>query len=52
MPRGVKVYGFSPLRAEPGEPNAGELMHNHDERISLANLQFALRMPNWRSSGA
>jgi acetylornithine deacetylase/succinyl-diaminopimelate desuccinylase-like protein len=42
VPRGVKVYGFSPLRAEPGEPNAAELMHNHDERISLANLRFAL----------
>jgi acetylornithine deacetylase/succinyl-diaminopimelate desuccinylase-like protein len=43
VPRGVKVYGFSPLRNEPGEPSAAELMHNHDERISLANLRFALR---------
>ncbi|MGI8588944.1 MAG: M20/M25/M40 family metallo-hydrolase [Chloroflexia bacterium] len=42
VPRGVKVYGFSPSRAEPGEPSAPDLMHNHDERISLANLKFAL----------
>ena len=42
VPRGVKVYGFSPLRNEPGEPAATSLMHNHDERISLANLRFAL----------
>ncbi len=42
VPRGVKVYGFCPLRAEPGEPAAGALMHNHDERISLSNLHFAL----------
>jgi acetylornithine deacetylase/succinyl-diaminopimelate desuccinylase-like protein len=42
VPRGVKVYGFCPLRAEPGQPPPGELMHNHDERISLANLHFAL----------
>ncbi len=42
-PRGVKVYGFSPVRAEPGVPTAGDLMHNHDERISLENLRFALR---------
>ena len=43
VPRGVKVYGFCPLKAEPGEPAPAELMHNHDERISLANLHFALR---------
>ena len=42
VPRGVKVYGFCPLRAEPGQPNPAELMHNHDERISLHNLHFAL----------
>jgi acetylornithine deacetylase/succinyl-diaminopimelate desuccinylase-like protein len=42
VPRGVKVYGFCPLRAEPGQPNPAELMHNHDERISLRNLHFAL----------
>ena len=42
VPRGVKVYGFCPLRAEPGQPNPNELMHNHDERISLTNLHFAL----------
>jgi len=43
VPRGVKVYGFCPLKAEPGEPAPAELMHNHDERLSLANLHFALR---------
>jgi acetylornithine deacetylase/succinyl-diaminopimelate desuccinylase-like protein len=43
VPRGVKVYGFCPLRAEPGEPPPTDLMHNHDERISRANLHFALR---------
>jgi len=43
VPRGVKVYGFSPSRVEEGEPSPGELMHNHDERISLANLKYALR---------
>jgi acetylornithine deacetylase/succinyl-diaminopimelate desuccinylase-like protein len=42
VPKGVKVYGFCPLKAEAGEPSPGELMHNHDERISLANLHFAL----------
>jgi acetylornithine deacetylase/succinyl-diaminopimelate desuccinylase-like protein len=42
VPRGVKVYGFCPLRAAPGQPNPAELMHNHDERISLPNLHFAL----------
>jgi acetylornithine deacetylase/succinyl-diaminopimelate desuccinylase-like protein len=42
IPRGVKVYGFCPLRVEPGQPAPAELMHNHDERISLANLHFAL----------
>jgi acetylornithine deacetylase/succinyl-diaminopimelate desuccinylase-like protein len=42
VPKGVKVYGFCPLKAEVGEPAPAELMHNHDERISLANLHFAL----------
>ena len=44
VPRGVQVYGFSPLRAEAGEPDATALMHNHDERISVANLRFALEV--------
>ena len=44
IPRGVKVYGFNPLRAEEGVPTAGDLMHNHDERISLDNLKFGLRV--------
>ncbi|HMA34174.1 MAG TPA: M20/M25/M40 family metallo-hydrolase [Chloroflexia bacterium] len=44
VPRGVKVYGFSPARVVAGEPSPVALMHNHDERISLANLQLALRV--------
>jgi acetylornithine deacetylase/succinyl-diaminopimelate desuccinylase-like protein len=41
-PLGVAVYGFGPMRAEPGA-NPTELMHAHDERISLANLDLGLR---------
>jgi len=37
-PLGVKVYGFVPMRYE-GASMAG-LAHNHDERISVANLGF------------
>ena len=32
----------STTRREPGQPPPADLMHNHDERISLANLHFAL----------
>ena len=41
-PLGVAVYGFGPMRAEPGA-NPTELMHAHDERISLANVDLGLR---------
>ncbi len=37
--RGVRVYGFSPMRQEPGM-NLMQLMHAPDERISEANLEF------------
>ncbi|MGA7731008.1 MAG: M20/M25/M40 family metallo-hydrolase [Chloroflexia bacterium] len=41
-PLGVKVYGFGPMKNEPGA-NPTELMHAHDERISLANVELGLR---------
>ncbi len=37
--RGVKVYGFSPSRYEPGW-NALAQAHAQNERLSLANLEF------------
>ena len=41
--KGVKVYGFVPLRMEPGL-NLLELAHARNERISLANLEFGTRV--------
>ncbi len=43
-PRGVIPYGFIPHRYEPGQPMAQAMAHGHDERISLANLAFGLRV--------
>lgn len=41
-PLGVQVYGFGVMRSEPGaEPSV--LMHGHDERISLSNIELGLR---------
>lgn len=41
-PLGVDVYGFGLMRDEPGAaPSA--LMHAHDERISLSNVQLGLQ---------
>jgi acetylornithine deacetylase/succinyl-diaminopimelate desuccinylase-like protein len=40
--RGVKVYGFWPLKAQPGEPVPSSLFHAHNERVSVANLRFAV----------
>jgi acetylornithine deacetylase/succinyl-diaminopimelate desuccinylase-like protein len=37
--RGVKVYGFSPAKQEPGWPLL-EMAHAPNERISLANVEF------------
>ena len=37
--RGVKVYGFSPAKQEPGWPLL-EMAHAPNERISLANMEF------------
>jgi acetylornithine deacetylase/succinyl-diaminopimelate desuccinylase-like protein len=41
--RGVKVYGFSPARPEPGW-NVLEMAHARNERISLANVEFGTRV--------
>ncbi len=41
--RGVKVYGFWPLKAGPNEPVPSSLFHAHDERVSVENLGFAVR---------
>jgi acetylornithine deacetylase/succinyl-diaminopimelate desuccinylase-like protein len=38
--KGVKVYGFAPTRPEPGWPGL-EMAHARNERISLANMEFA-----------
>jgi acetylornithine deacetylase/succinyl-diaminopimelate desuccinylase-like protein len=37
--RGVIVYGLTPMRPRPG-PRWFELMHGHDERLTLADLDF------------
>ena len=37
--KGIKVYGFNPLRAEPNWPMI-QLAHAPNERISLANVEF------------
>ncbi len=41
-PLGVYVYGFGPMRNET-DANPTELMHAHDERISLPNLELGLK---------
>ena len=40
-PLGIKVYGFVPMRYEG--PSMAALAHNHDERVSVANLEFGTR---------
>ncbi len=39
---GIKVYGFVPMRYEG--PSMTGLGHNHDERVSVANLAFGTRV--------
>jgi acetylornithine deacetylase/succinyl-diaminopimelate desuccinylase-like protein len=39
--RGVHMFGFKPVRHEPGAETT-LLMHNHDERISVDNVEFGL----------
>jgi acetylornithine deacetylase/succinyl-diaminopimelate desuccinylase-like protein len=41
-PLGIKVYGFVPMRYEG--PTMTGLAHNHDERVSVANLEFGTRV--------
>lgn len=43
-PRGVTPYGFVPHRPEPGVPPVQSLAHGHDERVSIANLEFGLKV--------
>jgi acetylornithine deacetylase/succinyl-diaminopimelate desuccinylase-like protein len=37
-----KVYGFVPMRYEG--PSMAALAHNHDVRVSVANLEFGTRV--------
>lgn len=41
--RGVKVYGFCPMKQDT-DLSPLEMAHGHNERISVANLQFATRV--------
>lgn len=41
-PLGIHYYGYGPMRDEP-EASPTQLMHAHDERISLANVDLGLR---------
>lgn len=43
-PRGVIPYGFVPHRPEAGVPPVQALAHGHDERVSIANIGFGLRV--------
>lgn len=40
--RGVKVYGFSPMKYDP-KCNFLELAHSHNERVSVDSLIFGVR---------
>lgn len=42
-PAGVRVYGFWPMLEDPTAPSM-ELVHNHNERISVKNLGFGARV--------
>lgn len=39
----IHVYGYIPMRPEPG-PGFFELCHGHDERVSVANVRFAVEV--------
>ncbi len=43
-PRGVTAYGFVPHRPEPGVPPVESLAYGHDERVSISNLEFGLKV--------
>ena len=42
--KGVNAYGFYPKRFLPGEPSFWELVHAHDERISVENIRFGTQV--------
>jgi acetylornithine deacetylase/succinyl-diaminopimelate desuccinylase-like protein len=44
VPKGVVAYGFDPMQPEPDWPGPLEMAHGHDERISIANMAFGLRV--------
>ncbi len=44
VPKGVYAYGFDPMQPEPGWPSPQHMAHGHDERISIANIGFGLRV--------
>jgi len=44
VPKGIVAYGFDPMQPEPGWPSPLEMAHGHDERISIANIAFGLRV--------
>ena len=39
----IHVYGYIPMRPEPG-PGFFELCHGHDEKVSVANVHFAVQI--------
>lgn len=39
----VQIYGFIPAREDP-DPSARDLLHAHDERVSVDNLMFGTRV--------
>ena len=41
--RDIQIYGFLPMRHEPGEEYF-DLCHGHNERISVANVRFAVQV--------
>ncbi len=41
--RDIHIYGFIPMRHEAGEAYF-ELCHGHDERVSVANVQFGVQV--------
>jgi acetylornithine deacetylase/succinyl-diaminopimelate desuccinylase-like protein len=41
--RDIHIYGFIPMRYEEGE-EFFELCHGHDERVSVANVQFGVQV--------
>ncbi len=43
-PLGVIPYGFVPHRPEAGVPPVQSLAHGHDERVSVANIDFGVRV--------